>query len=179
METGVLCEEAFHFIVTTRKDNNNVGTVIFHLLHDGVDRFVSIQTVTVIHKRVRLINKKLATYCFFKTCLNRLRSPTNILSNQIPRPTSTRSPRGAETPRLSYASRFLSVRDLLKLALDVRVSDNFVHCFHFKHLFSLVYAIIIAFLMYAKRDLTKIAEHILVTSLFLIRKHAIIYLTKF
>ena len=53
----ILLQKRLHLIRISGEDHNNVIPVVFHLLDNGIDRFIAVGIVPVINQRVGFIDK--------------------------------------------------------------------------------------------------------------------------
>ena len=77
---GIFLQKMLHFICVSGKNDNNIISMIFHFLNYGVNSFITVRAVSIIHKGIRFVNEQYAAFGFFEFFLNCRCSPAYIFS---------------------------------------------------------------------------------------------------
>ena len=56
-KSGIFLQKMLHFICVSGKNDNNIISMIFHFLNYGVNSFITVRTVSIIHKGIRFVNE--------------------------------------------------------------------------------------------------------------------------
>ena len=100
----VAFDEVMHFIGISGKNNHHIVTMVFHLLHDGIDGLCT-EAVGIVQKRIGFVNEQHTSSSLLKFLFHDLCRPTNILPYQIASPALHKISRGQKLLFLEYPGK--------------------------------------------------------------------------